>query len=139
MMLFGGEKGFPGACANDYFVMTGANNFAGAKPTWVTETIAGTLPAARAHHTGAYDRTTNSLIVFGGFDCTTNYFNDVWVLSNANGVSGTLAWTQLSPTGPGPRPRQNPNTVFKPSPNTPTGFGGAPGRPPLRPLWAPST
>src|SRR5205814_8588943 len=80
MMLFGGEKGFPGACSNEYFVMTGANNFAGAKPAWVTEIIAGTLPPARAHHTGAYDSTTNSLIVFGGYDCTSSYFNDAWVL-----------------------------------------------------------
>jgi hypothetical protein len=135
MMLFGGEKGFPGACANDYFVMTGANNFAGAKPTWVTETIAGTLPAARAHHTGAYDRTTNSLIVFGGFDCTTNYFNDVWVLSNANGVSGTLAWTQLSPTGPGPSPRQSASAVYNSSTNTLTVFGGDAGSSPFGDIW----
>jgi hypothetical protein len=135
MMLFGGEKGFPGACANDYFVMTSANNFAGAKPTWVTETIAGALPPARAHHSGAYNPSTNSLIVFGGYDCTTNYFNDVWVLSNANGVSGTLAWTQLAPTGPAPSPRQSASAVYNSSTNTLTVFGGDAGSAPFSDIW----
>jgi hypothetical protein len=135
MMLFGGEKGFPGACANDYWVMTGANNVVGAKPTWVSETIVGTLPAARAHHTGAYDLATNSLIVFGGYDCTSNYFNDVWVLSNANAASGTLAWTQLSPTGAGPSPRQSASAVYNSSTNTLTVFGGDAGSAPFSDLW----
>ncbi len=135
MMLFGGEKGFPGACANDYFVMTGANNVVGAKPTWVTETIAGTLPAGRAHHSGAYDPTTNSLIVFGGYDCTTNYFNDVWVLSNANGVSGALAWTQLAPTGSAPSPRQSASAIYNSSTNTLTVFGGDAGSSPFGDIW----
>jgi hypothetical protein len=136
MMMFGGEKGFPGACANDYWVMTGANNVVGVKPTWVSETIAGTLPAARAHHSGVYDPTTNSLIVFGGFDCTTNYFSDVWVLSHANAVSGTLAWTQLSPTGPGPSPRQSASAVYNSATNTLTVFGGdAGGTSPFSDLW----
>lgn len=124
MMVFGGEEGFPKPCANDYWVLTGANNVVGAKPTWISETISGTLPTARAHHSGAYDSTTNSLIVFGGYDCTSTYFNDVWVLSNANAASGTLAWTQLSPTGDGPSPRESASAVYNSTTNTLTVFGG---------------
>jgi hypothetical protein len=135
MMLFGGEKGFPAPCANDYWVMTGANDFAGAKPTWILETPSGTAPAARAHHAGAYDPTTSSLIVFGGFDCTSTYFNDVWVLSNANAVSGTLVWTQLSPTGSAPSPRQSASVVYNSSTNTLTVFGGDAGSTPFGDLW----
>ena len=115
--------------------MTGANNFAGAKPTWVSETISGTLPAARAHHSGVYDPTTNSLIVFGGYDCASTYFGDVWVLSNANAVSGTLAWTQLSPTGPGPSPRQSSSAVYNSTTNTLTVFGGDAGGVPFGDIW----
>jgi hypothetical protein len=46
------------------------------------------------------------MIVFGGelFSSST-LLNDVWVLSNANGLGGTPAWTKLKPTGvlPGTR------------------------------------
>jgi hypothetical protein len=135
MMIFGGEEGFPKPCVNDYWVLTGANNTAGTKPTWVSETIAGTLPAARAHHSGVYDPTTNSMIVFGGYDCTSTYFNDVWVLSNANAVSGTLAWTQLTPTGTAPSPRQSASAVYNSSTNTLIVFGGDAGASPFSDLW----
>ena len=136
LMMFGGEEGFPKPCVNDYWVMTGANNFAGAKPTWILESPAGTAPTARAHHTGAYDSATNSLIIFGGYDCTSTYFSDVWVLSNANSVSGISTWTQLKPTGPGPSPRQSASAIYNSSSNTLTVFGGdAGGTTPFGDLW----
>lgn len=135
MMLFGGEEGFPTPCVNDYWIMTGANNL-GTKPTWLKKTISGTLPGVRAHHAGAYDPTTNSLIVFGGFDCENNtYYNDVWVLSNANAVSGTLAWTQLSATGTPPSPRESMSAIYNSSTNTLTIFGGDAGSTPFSDLW----
>jgi hypothetical protein len=100
------------------------------------KTISGTLPTARAHHSGVYDPTTNSLIVFGGYDCASTYFNDVWVLSNANAVSGTLAWTQLSPTGSGPSPRQSASAIYNSTTNTLTVFGGdAGGTTPFGDVW----
>lgn len=136
MMLFGGEEGFPKPCVNDYWIMTGANNVVGAKPTWVSQSISGTLPGVRAHHTGVYDSTTNRLIIFGGFDCTSTYFNDVWVLSNANAVSGTLAWTQLSPVGPAPSARESSSAVYNSATNTMTVFGGdAGGTTPFGDIW----
>ena len=75
------------------------------------QTGIGTPPAIRYGHTGVYDAGGNRLIVFGGiennigggtFDAT---FDDVWVLSNANGVGGTPVWSQLSPTGGPPAAR----------------------------------
>jgi hypothetical protein len=59
----------------------------------------------------------------------------VWVLSHANAVSGTLAWTQLSPTGPGPNPRQSASAVYNPSTNTLTVFGGDAGGAPFGDIW----
>ncbi len=136
MMVFGGEEGFPTPCVNDYWVVTGANNVAGTKPMWVSEKISGTLPGVRAHHTGVYDPTTNSLIVFGGFNCENNtYYNDVWVLSNANAASGTLAWTQLSPAGTPPSARESATAVYNSTTNSMTVFGGDAGSSPFGDLW----
>ena len=70
------------------------------------------------------------MIVFGGctgtFDsgCTT-FFNDVWVLSNANGQGGTPVWTQLSPAGTPPAPRVYHTAVYDAANNRMTIFGGS--------------
>ncbi len=123
LMVFGGAQGFPTPCLNDFWIMTGANNFK-ATPTWVKETVSGTLPAIRYHHSAVYDSNNNSLVVFGGNNCGSTYYNDVWVLNNANATSGTLSWSQLSPTGTGPSPRQNATAIFNPTTNTITYYGG---------------
>jgi hypothetical protein len=34
------------------------------------------------------------MIVFGGANCFTAAYNDIWILSNANGLGGVPAWTQ---------------------------------------------
>jgi hypothetical protein len=44
------------------------------------------------------------MTIFGGC-CGSK--NDVWALSHANGLGGTPAWQQLSPTGPTPTPRES--------------------------------
>jgi len=46
------------------------------------------------------------MIVFGGAGGFANpTYNDVWVLNNANGVTGSPSWTQLSPTETAPAAR----------------------------------
>jgi hypothetical protein len=57
-------------------------------------------PGAREYGSAAYDAATNQLIVYGGYNGS--YLSDVWILSNANGLGGTPAWTQLSTTGTPP-------------------------------------
>lgn len=42
------------------------------------------------------------MTIFGGNNCFSTRFNDVWVLSNANGLGGTPVWTQLAPSGTPP-------------------------------------
>jgi len=123
MMLFGGAIGFPDPCTNDYWVLQQANA-AGGSPSWVSVTPSETAPAARTNYGAAYDAGTNSLILFGGFDCTSTYFNDVWVLNNANSMSGTQVWTQLSPTGTPPSPREVSSVVYDPGSNALIVFGG---------------
>jgi hypothetical protein len=62
------------------------------------------------------------MTVFGGL---VNYAlaNDVWVLSNANGLAGTPAWTQLTPTGE-PTKRYGHSAVYRSSNNRMIVFGG---------------
>lgn len=134
MMVFGGALGFPAPCANDYWVLQHANT-SGGTPTWSSITTSGTPPAGRTRHASVYDSTTNSLIIFGGFNCKSSYFNDVWVLSNANDVAGTPTWTQLTPTGTAPTPRQSSSAVYDPTTNSLIVFGGDAGGTPFGDLW----
>src|SRR5207302_9987958 len=111
MMVFGGSLGGAGPCANDYWVLKQANAVGGT-PTWLSVSPSGSAPAPRMRHSSVYDSTTNSLIVFGGFDCTSTYFNDVWRLSNANNSTATPVWTQVIPLGTPPSPRESSALVY---------------------------
>lgn len=109
LILFGGAySGCGGRCnLNDTWVLSHANGLNGT-PAWTQLLPNGTLPAARDNQSGAYDSASNRLIIFGGcLGGCTPAANDVWVLSNANGIGGTPAWTQLSPAGTAPQPRIN--------------------------------
>ena len=123
MMIFGGANGFPAVCKNDFWVLKNANN-ASASPKWVSVTPLGSAPAARMRHDAVYDPNTNSIILFGGYDCNSTYFNDVWVLSNANDVSGTPSWTQLAPSGSPPQARESSVAVYDSTDNILIVFGG---------------
>src|ERR1039457_3882780 len=62
--------------------------------------------------TAVYDPNSNRMIIFSGNDCFSTSYNDVWVLSNANGLTGTPAWTQLTPTGASPSARYGASAVY---------------------------
>ena len=108
LILFGGLSAPNSSTVipyNDVWVLTNANGLGG-PPTWMQLTPAGALPAARAAHSTHYDPTTNQLIIFGGNNGDGSaIFNDVWVLTNANGLGGTPMWTQQSPGGTPPAAR----------------------------------
>jgi hypothetical protein len=134
LMVLGGGTGFPAPCVNDYWVMTSANN-TGGRPTWVSTVPTGTLPGIRTRHNAAYDPVTNRLIVFGGYDCVSTYYNDVWVLNNANALTGTPAWTKLSPRGTPPSARQSTSAIYNSTTNTLTIYGGDAGSAPFGDIW----
>jgi len=94
---------------NDVMALSNANGIG--TPNW-TEVIpngAAGSPPGRTFHSAVYDAANSRMIVFGGCSFTgiycTTYLNDVWVLTNANGVSGTPTWVQLAPAGSAPTPR----------------------------------
>jgi hypothetical protein len=50
--------------------------------------------------------------------------NDVWVLTNANGLGGQPKWIQLFPAGNLPAARENEAATYDPASNAMTIFGG---------------
>lgn len=116
MIVFGGGLGRTSPCENDTWILNNANGVAGT-PAWLSLTATGTAPTARLWHAAVYDPGSNRMIIFGGSDCFSTFFNDVWVLSNANGLGGTASWTQLSPSGTPPSPRSNMQAVYDPTNN----------------------
>jgi hypothetical protein len=133
MMIFGGATG-TSTCVNDYHVLENANDKGGTL-TFLSVSPTGTKPAARVWQASAYDPTTNTLMIFGGFNCKSTYFNDVWVLSDASAVSGTPSWTHLTPEGSGPGVREASSAVYNSSTNTLTVYGGDAGGEPFGDIW----
>ncbi|MEO5616464.1 MAG: kelch repeat-containing protein [Candidatus Eisenbacteria bacterium] len=74
---------------------------------WVQLPAAGPFPAGRRNTTIEYDSIRDRLLLFGGYG--PGFLNDVWELS----LSGPLQWTQLSPGGPLPAPRNLITAVFE--------------------------
>jgi uncharacterized repeat protein (TIGR01451 family) len=130
MIVFGGQNGF-----NTYIfdpqvrVLTNADGTGVGTPTWTTISPSGTAPSDREQAAAAYDAANNRLIVFGGATLTccasvTANYNDVWVLTNANGLGGSPSWTQLAPQGTPPAARFAHSATYDPTTNTLTVFGG---------------
>jgi len=103
MVVFAGATGVetPSPCLNDLYVLENAIG-SGGTPIWIKLSPTGSPPPIRYSHNSVYDAADNLMIVFGGSNCGSTYYNDVWVLTNANGLGGTPAWSQLSPSGPAP-------------------------------------
>jgi len=101
MILLGGVPNGGGTPLNDLWILTNANGTGGA-PQWIPLTPGGVWPAGREGPSLVYDSTANQVFAFGGRQQTSTSlvsFNDVWVLSNANGTGPAPQWTQLSVTG----------------------------------------
>jgi hypothetical protein len=125
MIVFGGCTFTGELCSafqNDVWVLTNANGVSGA-PTWVQLAPAGAPPAARWGHAAAYDLANNRMIIYGG-DNQQVTFSDTWVLSNANGLGGAPAWTQLSPSGGPPKGQDSPSLVYDSANNVLIEFAG---------------
>jgi hypothetical protein len=122
MIVFGGSTGST-SCLNDLWILDDANSAHGT-PDWLSLTASGTAPSARMNHAAVYDATQNSMIIFGGTDCSSGYLSDVWVLSNANGEGGTPRWAKLFPSGTAPAARENSSAVYDSFNNVLTVYAG---------------
>lgn len=105
MTVFGGSPNLSNAGTNAVWVLSNANG-AGGAPAWtnlIAEGSAGS-PPVRIYATGVYDPSANRMTIFGGGAPSNIFYNDTWVLTNANGL-GAAAWTQLLPAGGPPAAR----------------------------------
>ncbi len=117
------------------FAATGTLSDGSAQPlplpsAWTQLFPLGGPPPGRARHSyNAYDPSSNRLIIFGGWDSSVccSLTNDVWVLTNANGLGGTPEWINLTPrNAPGsPSPRVDAQSVYDQATNRLIIFGGA--------------
>ena len=128
MILFGGNS-CAGFVLNDTWILTNANGLGGA-PQWINLIPNGASgsPVARANHSAVYDSASNRMIIYGG--CTGGCLpiaNDVWVLTNANGLGGTPSWIPLSPAGTAPQGRQSHRALYDSANNRMIVFGGQDG------------
>ncbi len=118
LIVFGGQAVNVGPQFNDAWVLTNANGLGGT-PQWIQLNTVGPAPSPRRGPVVAYNAATNRLIVFSGLDdATSTFYNDVWVLTEANGIGGTPEWIQLTPTGGPPAARVYPMAAYSQASNT---------------------
>ena len=103
LVLFGGRRlGHSVAgesVLNDVWVLSGARGLPG-DAHWQRLTVTGLLPAPRWGHAMAYEPASKRLVVFGGtgvgFVSGRNVVaNDLWMLSGADGTSGSPSWSKI--------------------------------------------
>lgn len=111
MLLFGGDTG---VLSGELFALS-----LGGAPGWSALAATGTPPSPRVGHSAIYDPVRDRMIVFGGYDGT-SFLNDVWALS----LSGTPAWTLLSPSGAPPDSRDYHGAIYDPVRERMVVFGG---------------
>ena len=114
MLVFGGSDG---TFRNDVWALSLSGT-----PTWILLTPSGTPPAPRVDHTAIYDPVRDRMIVFGGASSST-LLNDVWALS----LSGTPAWTSITPSGTPPSARYTHTAIYDPVRDRMVIFGGSNG------------
>ena len=107
--------------SNDVLVLTDADG--NGAPAWLTLSPGGQLPPAREMSGAVYDPLTNRLLVVGGRS-SAGPLDDVWVLTNANGLGGTPEWVQLLPVGSRPMGRRAHSVVYNAVTNEAMIFGG---------------
>jgi len=111
MTVYGGQSNGSFTLTSAVWVLSNANG-SGGTPTWtnlIPEGAAG-APPARSPYGAVYDPDANRMTIFGGGGIGM-FYNDTWVLANANGLA-PAAWTQLLPMGGPPAAREIPFVVL---------------------------
>jgi|HubBroStandDraft_1064217.scaffolds.fasta_scaffold31246_2 hypothetical protein len=127
LIVFGGNTAFTAQFhLNDLWLLNDANA-TGNSQSWTSVTT-GTVsaPSPRVGHSAVYNASMNKMIVFGGAGgYASPCYNDLWVLSNANGDGGTPTWNNLSPNGTPPAARFEHTAVYNATTDTMVVFGGS--------------
>src|SRR5712692_2395658 len=94
--------------------------------TWIELSPSGSPPDPVYNPKPAfYDAANNRLIVFfPGIPASGGFGNQVWVLTNANGLGGAPAWIKLMPSGSPPVSNGAESVVYDATSNRLTVYGG---------------
>lgn len=125
-MIISGGCGPTGCPLGDVWVLKNANGLGG-PPTWTELNPTGVNPLTR-NSSVVYEPAENQMVLFAGAD-SGGLSNDVWVLENANGLSGAPNWKLLNPSpDPSslsfPAPRVAHSAVLDATSKQVTFFGG---------------
>jgi DNA-binding SARP family transcriptional activator len=118
LMLYGGHD-CVAPVYTDYWVLHDADGTTGT-PSWerITPDSSGGAPREPRGQAMAFSPASNRLIVFGGFDYRKSEFlNETWILTNANGLGATPTWKRVNLKGPQPTGRIHTAFGFDPSTN----------------------
>src|SRR5438874_2316720 len=88
-----------------------------ANPKWGPLNATGlTFPLLRVGSTSVYDPASNTMILFAGTSSDQPSgqprLNDVWLLTNANGLGDSSAWSKLITQGGSPPVRNDHSAVY---------------------------
>ncbi len=75
---------------------------------WTALAPEGASPQPRFYHTAIYDSVQDRMVVFGGFNYSSGYFQDAWALP----LSAATGWATLTPNGVAPSARALHSAVF---------------------------
>jgi hypothetical protein len=117
LVFFGGKEDTLSTLLNDVWALTLSGT-----PAWSQLSPSGTPPVERSFHSAVYDAVNDRMVVFGG-STGSGSLNDVWALSFA----GSLAWTELTPTGTPPPPLWGQSAALDGDGNRLIIFGGESG------------
>ncbi|HET9326817.1 MAG TPA: kelch repeat-containing protein, partial [Candidatus Eisenbacteria bacterium] len=112
LVMFGGADGTNRFNDVWAYALTGGGGWTELLPT-------GTPPSPREAHTAVFDPVGNRMVVYGGA-ANSGGLNDVWSLS----LSGTAAWTQLTPSGTPPVTRWQHSAILDAPRNRMVIYGG---------------
>jgi DNA-binding SARP family transcriptional activator len=135
-ILHGGALGSTSPCTNDTWVLDNGSGRAGA-PTWRRVTIRGDAPPTHAGVEARFDAAARRLVTFGGNDCFTKYFNDVWILDFDDADLTSGHWTKIDADGVSglPAPRNTAAVWLDANVDRLFVFGGTAGTNPTNDLW----
>ena len=92
LMIFGGQNGGGSSCATSGSTETVDTSVF----TVTTLPTSGGPPGEQYFPQGGYDPVSNELIISNGISCSDN---DLWTLTNANGIGGAPTWTDILAQG----------------------------------------
>ena len=114
MIVFGGFDGMP-TWKGDVWELTFS------PLAWNQITVLGG-PTARSRHAAIYDPVNDGMVVFGGWDGTGHWTNDVWNLS----LAGSPSWHDITPSaGSAPDPRWGHTAIYDAANRRLVIFGGS--------------